>query len=207
MQLVELRRKETGGGSERLDMRYLISEFNSHDVYGVRIVGHLLLFIVYMSVLTGCSSSNSDLHEYIQQVKARPAGRIAPMPEFKPYETFSYDDSKLRDPFNVFAGENEETKLGAATGLRPDINRNKEALEDYPLDTLHFVGHLERDGKRWAIVTSPDKLVYRVRVGNHLGTNYGEIVAISETQIDIKEIIQDGLGGWIEREAALSLTE
>ncbi len=167
----------------------------------------ILCFGAAVAVLSGCSGSNSDLDSYIKSVKARPAGRISPVPEFKPYQTFSYDESNLRDPFSVFAKENEKDIPEATTGLRPDMDRNKEALEEYPLDTLHFVGHLEREGERWAIITSPDHLVYRVRVGNHLGTNYGEIVAISETQIDIMEIIQDGLGGWIEREAALSLTE
>lgn len=190
-----------------MNMQYLVNSIKIHVTDSVPAVGRLTLFVTVMVVLTSCSSSNSDLHEYIRAVKAKPAGRIAPVPEFKPYETFNYDESKLRDPFNVFGSESEVVESTSDIKLRPDMNRNKEALEDYPLDTLHFVGHMEKDGKRWAIVTSPDKLVYRVRIGNHLGTNYGEIIAISETQIEIKEIIQDGLGGWIEREAALSLTE
>ncbi len=128
------------------------------------------------------------------------------MPEFKPYESFVYSDENLRDPFSVISGDNEDS-ISSDLSLRPDLNRNREALEEYPLDTLHFVGHLERDQQRWAIITSPDNLVYRVKVGNHLGSNYGEIISISETTINIKEIIEDGLGGWIEREAALSLTE
>lgn len=159
-------------------------------------------------LLMGCSGNDDDLYSRIKSVKARPAGKITPVPEFKPYETFTYADSNLRDPFSVFTNDSEQGGFTSSDmSLRPDINRNKEALEDYPLDTLHFVGHLEKDGERWAIITSPDQLVYRVKVGNHLGTNYGEILTISETRIEIKEIIQDGLGGWIEREAALSLTE
>ncbi len=172
------------------------------DVFRIVCIAALIV-----TVLPGCSSSeNDDLISYISKVKAKPAGKISPVPEFKPYETFAYAETNLRDPFNVIT-DKETTEQGAGFALRPNMNRNKEALEEYPLDTLHFVGHLEKDGEKWAIITSPDHLVYRVKVGNHLGTNYGEIVAINETQIDIKEIIQDGLGGWIEREAALSLTE
>lgn len=177
---------------------------------GVRIVmdvSRILCVAAFIAaVLTGCSGGNDDLLAYISSVKAKRAGKISPVPEFKPYESFAYNDENLRDPFSIIT-DSEATKQGSELALRPNINRNKEALEEYPLDTLHFVGHLEKNGEKWAIITSPDNLVYRVKTGNHLGTNYGEIIAISETQIDIKEIIQDGLGGWIEREAALSLTE
>lgn len=163
------------------------------------------------SMLVACANSDfSDLQQYIQQVKARPAGRIAPVPEFETYETFAYSASELRDPFKMFDSEASMAEGGGSvsrTSLQPNKTRNKEALEQYPLDTLHYVGDLQRDGEKWAIITSPDHLVHRVKIGNHLGTNYGKIVSITETRIGIKEIIQDGMGGWIEREAELSLSE
>jgi type IV pilus assembly protein PilP len=167
--------------------------------------------VLAMSVVSilGCSSSDySDLRGYINQVKARPAGRIAPVPEFQSYETFEYSASAMRDPFKMYDNAAEVVEdTSTNNGLQPNMERNKETLEQYPLDTLSFVGHLEKDGKKWAIVTSPDNLVHRVKEGNHLGSNYGEIVAISETKIMITEIIPDGMGGWIEREAVLSLSE
>ena len=172
------------------------------------IVVRMCCLTILLTVLTGLSSNENDLYSNIKLVKSLPAGKIQPVPEFKPYETFVYADSNLRDPFSVYTSDGaNDGQNNSELNLRPDMDRNKEALEEYPLDTLHFVGHLEKGGEKWAIITSPDNLVYRVKVGNHLGTNYGEIVTISETQIDIKEIIQDGLGGWLEREAALSLTE
>lgn len=169
----------------------------------------LIVLSVLVLPLFSCSSSDfSDLRAYINKVKARPAGRIAPVPQFETYETYEYTASNLRDPFKMFDSEAEMVEQTPSTsGLRPDQDRNKETLEEYPLDTLKFVGSLEKDGKNWAIITSPDKLVHKVKVGNHLGMNYGEITSISETKIEIKEIIQDGMGGWIEREAALSLSE
>lgn len=158
--------------------------------------------------LVGCSGNDADLYAYIKAIKSRPAGKIQPVPEFKAYESFAYSDENLRDPFSVYTSDGDSSgHSNSELNLRPDMERNKEALEEWPLDTLHFVGHVEKGGEKWAIITSPNNLVHRVKVGNHIGNNYGEIVAISETQIDIKEIIQDGLGGWIEREAALSLTE
>lgn len=185
-----------------------MDKYNTNQpIEGVPYTMRVLCFGIFVLALAGCSSGNSDLQAYVRSVKAKPAGRIAPVPEFKPYETFAYSDENLRDPFSVITDDVEGSAINSDLSLRPDMNRNKEALEEYPLDTLHFVGHLEKDDERWAIITSPDQLVYRVKVGNHLGSNYGEIVAISETRIDITEIIEDGLGGWIERDAALSLTE
>lgn len=161
--------------------------------------------------LSACASNDySDLDGYIKQVKSRPAGRIDPVPEFKSYETYTYSAMNLREPFELYGGEEQEQDkkaVASTSGISPDLDRNKETLEQYPLDTLKFVGHLERAGGKWAIITSPDGLVHRVSVGNHLGTNYGEIISISETEIAINEIVEDGMGGWIERDAALSISE
>ncbi|MCW9088284.1 MAG: pilus assembly protein PilP [Gammaproteobacteria bacterium] len=175
---------------------------------GTKSIGLIMVSVLLLS-LTGCSNSDySDLRGYIKSVKAKPAGRIAPVPEFESYKTFEYTATDLRDPFKMFDNAAEITEeMSSTSDLMPDMDRNKETLEQYPLDTLEFVGHLEKGGQQWAIITSPDKLVHRVRVGNHLGMNYGEIIAISETKIMITEIIQDGMGGWIEREAALSMRE
>lgn len=164
--------------------------------------------VIALVQVTACSDSGmSDLHSYVRSVKARPAARIPPLPEFKMYETFTYSALDLRDPFALF--ENEAEIIGPETpiysGPKPDENRNKETLEQYPLDTLRFVGQLEKDDDNWAIVTSPDKLVHRVKTGNYIGQNYGRITEISETEMKVIELVPDGMGGWIEREAALSL--
>lgn len=170
-----------------------------------------LIVTLSVSVLVACSAGNfDDLNAYIKSVKARPAKRIAPLPEFKTYETFTYAATDLRDPFKMFENEAEVAKtvtVPKTTGPKPDLNRNKETLEQYPLDTLRFVGQLERDGQTWAIITSPDSLVHRVKVGNYIGKNYGKITKITEDKIEISELVTDGMGGWIVRKAALSLGE
>lgn len=157
-------------------------------------------------LLSACSGQqHDDLQNYVGQVKARQKGRVAPLPEVKPYSTYAYSAHELRDPFTSFTiSDVEEQEL---SGVRPDIDRKREALEQFPLDTLNFVGHLEKQGVRWGLITAPDNTVYRVQTGNFMGKNYGEILSISETDIKLKEIIPNGLGGWAEREASLSLTE
>lgn len=170
-----------------------------------------LLIVFSVFTVVACSNENfSDLKREINRIKAEPPGRIEPIPEFKTYETFAYSASDLRDPFRIF--EDEVDVVEAQTELKssgpvPDRNRNKETLEEYPLDTLRYVGQLEKGNQMWAIITSPDDLVHRVKVGNYLGQNYGHITAISEEKLEISELVTDGMGGWIEREAALSLGE
>lgn len=158
--------------------------------------------------LTACSSDNtSDLQEYVSHTKARPKGRIKPLPEITPYETYLYQVSHLRDPFTAFIAEEEASLEIQDSSLRPNLNRKREELEHYSLDSLSFVGHIEKGGKTWALITAPDKIIYRVLPGNHMGSNYGEILAITEDSILLNEIIPNGVGGWTEREASLDLSE
>jgi len=168
----------------------------------------LALLIGAALLLGACSQQpHSDLVDYVQKIKARPGGKIEPLPEIKPYETFVYDDSNLRDPFVPFT-ETIQEATPVDNGLRPDSNRKREALEEFPLDSLKYVGTLEKKGQVWALIEAPDKTVYRVQVGNHMGTNYGEIIEITETEIKLKEIIPNGAtGGWVDRIATISLSE
>jgi type IV pilus assembly protein PilP len=158
-----------------------------------------------MLALGACGNGEmDDLHAYIATVKARQHGPIEPLPEFAPYETFTYKAHNLRDPFLPFLRP-AVARGGDPNGLRPDINRPREALEEFPLDALRMVGILERQGERWALVRAPNGTIHRVKPGNHLGQNFGRVLAVRDNQIEVREIISDGLGGWIERGAALAL--
>jgi len=173
--------------------------------------GRSLLVLAAVALLSACGvqSDYRDLDEYVQRVKAGRPGRIDPVPEFKSYETYTYEVSKeLRDPFQPAQEEADMRTVQSSTnGIAPDTRRNREALEKFPLDALHFAGHLQQGDQHWAIITSPDGLVHRVQAGNYLGQNHGQIREITETQVTITEIVPDGLGGWIERQAALTLNE
>jgi len=167
-----------------------------------------MLCICLPLILTACSSDNtSDLQDYVAEIKARPKGRIKPLPEIIPYETYLYQVSHLRDPFTPFIALEEASLEIKDAGLHPDLNRKREELEQYSLDSLTFAGHIEKNGKTWALITAPDNVIYRVLPGNHIGSNYGEILAITEDSILLKEIIPNGVGGWTEREASLDLSE
>lgn len=161
--------------------------------------------------LSGCGTSNTtDLQQFVAEVRNRQPSKIEPLPEFKPYETFLYQASDLRSPFDAgMTGQSEQTLAGTASnnGLRPDANRAREPLEEFPLDTLRMVGTLSQQGQSWGLVLANDGTIHRVQPGNFLGQNHGKIKQISEFEIELLEIVPDGLGGWMERPASLALSE
>lgn len=151
--------------------------------------------------ISGCSRGMADLDAYISEVKARPGGRIEPLPEIRTYETFRYEQGDARSPFVP------ETPAASrvAGGVRPDAERRREHLENYPLDALSMVGTVNLGGRLYGLVQGSDKLVHRVLTGNYLGQNDGRIVSITSSEIQLLEIIPDGLGGYTERAASLGL--
>jgi type IV pilus assembly protein PilP len=153
--------------------------------------------------LAGCSGGQSDLQKWIADTKKKPGGRIQPLPEVKPYETFAYSAAKLRSPF-------QPQGPGAGNGqasLRPSTRRNREFLEGFSLDTLKMVGTFKVGGNFYGLVQSKDGLVHKIQPGNYLGQNDGKVTEITGGKISLVEIIPDGLGGYIERPASLALTD
>jgi len=156
--------------------------------------------VLVAGLLAGCSGREADLDRFIETTKKEPGGRVEPLPEVKPYEAFNYTDQDKRSPF-VPGG------AGGNAGVRPDSHRNREFLEQFSLDTLKMVGTLHLGGSSYGLVQTKDGRVHRVVVGEHLGTNDGKIMTITPSKIALVEIIPDGLGGYIERPAALALNE
>lgn len=161
--------------------------------------------IVLTAIASGCTGDNSDLERYIAEVKARPGGRIEPLPVIRPYESFAYEAYDLRSPFMP------DTPMGPPSapggGLRPNPERSREFLEQFPLDTLSMVGTMTVGGAYYGLVQTPDTLVHRVQAGNYVGQNDGRIVAIGEEEIKVVEIVPDGIGGYIERSASIGLDD
>jgi len=155
-------------------------------------------------LLAGCSSGMDDLETYVAEVKARKTRAIEPIPQIKQYEAFTYVTENRRDPF-VRAEPPREA--APANSLRPDLSRNREPLEEFPLDALRMLGIINAGNASYGLVKAPDNVVHRVTLGNHMGQNYGRISKISESQIDLVEIVPDGFGGFMERPANLALTE
>ncbi len=160
--------------------------------------------------LTACNNSNvKDLQSYVDEVKSQQQSKIEPLPEFAPYETYLYSAVSERDPFSPPNNKRprNENAQSSGNGLSPDFNRARETLESEPLDSLRMVGTLEKTGNTFALIRMSDSTIHRVKPGNYAGQNYGKIVQISESTIDVTEIIPDGLGGWMERQASLALSE
>lgn len=161
----------------------------------------LLLLATVAAAAAGCGG-NDDLDEYINDVKARPGGRIEPLPQIKPYETFAYEAQSLRSPFQP-----DSPKGRSTAGPRPEANRPKEYLEQFPLDTLKMVGTLQRNNNRYALLQTQDGLVHRVVPGNYVGQNDGRVRAVTEGEVEVEELVPDGIGGFYKRSAAIGLTD
>ena len=160
--------------------------------------------------LSACGGSGvEDLRDYVARVKSRQPVKIEPLPEFAPYETFLYQASDQRDPFTPPSHSRGGNRRAVASnnGLAPDLDRPREPLESEPLDSLRMVGTLEKDGNTWALIRMSDSTIHRVRPGNYVGQNYGKIVRITESQVEVTEIVPDGLGGWVQLQASLALSE
>lgn len=150
------------------------------------------------SVLSGCTSKDEELEQFITDTKKEPGGRVEPLPELKPYESYAYESSSLRSPFMPGGS-------GNGPGVRPDSRRNREFLEQFSLDTLRMVGTLRLSDRTYGLVKTKDGLVHRVLPGNYMGQADGRVTEISASKISVVEIVPDGLGGYIERPAALAL--
>ena len=172
----------------------------------IKIGSRIVLVLLAAAALSACSGDTDDLRAYIDEVKARPGGRIPPLPDIVPAPSFKYASDDRRSPFEpdtptVAVNSNPDAVQG------PDPNRPREFLEQFPLDTLRMVGTLEMTVGAFGLLQTSDGLVHRVSVGNHIGQNYGRISDISDAQIELVEIIPDGLGGYLERPAAVGLSD
>ena len=164
------------------------------------------LVLVLALGLAACGGDMDELDQYINQTKATPGGRIDPLPEITPYESFIYvaDAEGMRSPF---IPDTPQAAGPAAGGTRPDPERSREYLESLPLDTVGLVGSRDIAGTTSGLVQTTDGLILRVVPGNYLGQNDGRITGITESEINLPEIISDGIGGYIERDAAIGLSD
>jgi len=163
--------------------------------------------LLLLLLLGGCERADlSDLERFVIDTKAQSKGKVEPLPEIPPPPVYHYQASGLRDPFQPHRARLQALRpQTGGNGVHPDLERPREPLENYPLDALVMVGVLRNGGETWAVIRAPDNILYRVRVGNHLGQNHGRITAITDTEVKIVEIVPDGAGGWMERPNALKL--
>jgi type IV pilus assembly protein PilP len=167
------------------------------------------MLIVCIGVLAGCEGEqHSDLQDELKEMTQGFRGKVDPLPQVRPYEPIPYQAEGEVDPFRpdrveVAAAPGAAAKVG---GTQPDLDRPKEPLEAFPLESIQMVGSLTQGGESFGLVKAGPNL-YRVRKGNYMGQNFGVITGIDEVQISLKELIQEGSGEWVERTSSLQLQE
>ena len=162
----------------------------------------ILLMVGAAALLAGCGGdSHQDLRAWMAEQGKGQKGRLDPLPQIKPYEPFAYNAYDLPDPFKPRKIEPQK----GDSKLAPDLTRRREPLEAYPLESLSMVGTLERGKGVFALVRTPEKDIYQVKTGNYMGQNFGVVTGITESEVKLKELVQDGSGDWTERSSTLNL--
>ena len=160
-------------------------------------------------LLAGCGASDvREVQDWMAQVKKDTRVSVKPIAEPKTFLPFAYTARESLDPFtpNKLLAELARAAANTNDKLKPDMNRRRELLENYPLDTLSMVGTIEKSGVSYALIQL-DRQVYQIMTGQRIGQNFGTVVAVSDGAVNIKEVVQDAGGEWVERLAKLELQE
>jgi len=169
---------------------------------------HKLLALLAVLSLTACGGQYDELQAWMDQQRQEVKPNVQPLTEPRKFHPQAYAGMESEEPFsqNKLTGalKNEATQPNSAVSA--ELNRRKEPLEAFPLDAMSMVGSVNRKGAPYALL-KVDELLYQVKVGDYLGQNYGKILAITETDITLREIVQDAAGEWIERPTTLQLQE
>ena len=163
-----------------------------------------LLLIAIVSITACVNKDMSDLQAYVSTTKTQ-KGHVEPLPEFITQPPYAYAARDVRDPFKAVV--DIEVTTGPYRGPKPDAHRPREPLEDYSLDSLRMVGSLAQNDNEWVLIKDPDGLLHRVSEGHYIGRSYGKIVSISEEEVMLVELVSNRKGGWIERDAAIAISE
>ncbi len=172
-----------------------------------RAMQNVVLLLVISMAVVGCGQNIQDLQQYVEEVKARKSSKVEPLPEIKPYQKFEYQAQSLRDPF-----DSSELNVKVRKPVVPKSSQlvpkegPPEYLESFPLDTLRMVGTLSQGEQLWALIKAPDSTIQRVKRGDYMGQNYGQVVGINEDKIRLTELVRDEFG-WRKRDALLALME
>lgn len=151
--------------------------------------------------VTSSPNEPKDLEKWVKDTREKPGQPLKPLEPIAPFETFVYQANNLPDPFDL------QGKADSLSSTRPDSGRRRQPLEAYPLDALKMVGTLGRGNSTVALIMAPDKVAYRVHTGAYIGQNEGRVTLIREDHIELVELQPDGAGGWLQRNATISLNQ
>jgi type IV pilus assembly protein PilP len=164
-------------------------------------------FVAAALLLAGCGDSDvKEVRDWMDQVKQETRPAVKPLSEPKDFIPYAYGAKEAVDPFSQDKLLSQLVKAAetAPDPNKPDMQRPRELLEGYPLDTMHMVGTMQKAGVNYALVQI-DRAVYQVRAGQHIGQNFGIVTRVGDDAINIREVVQDAAGEWVERLAKLEL--
>lgn len=165
----------------------------------------LLVPVVVCLGLSACGDSdNQELKDWMKKSSKDIRGSVPPLPEIKPFPVIGYDGESMTDPFRSSRIEPEKKPGGG--GIHPPTDRRKEPLESFPLESLKMVGTLKQGKTIYAMIQA-DKTIYQIHIGNYMGQNFGRVTDITDSEIKLKELVEDSAGDWGERETSLMLVE
>lgn len=172
-------------------------------------VSKVLLGLACIVLLSACERGMSDLQRWVQEERQRPGEPIDPIPPVAPAEVVAYEAFDVRDPFQrrPARAEDDEVAVAGTNGLRPDPDRRREFLEGFPLDTLKMVGTIRIEEVDFALIRDNENVVHRVREGNYMGRNHGRVERVAPDRVELRELVQDGRGGWSERRVQIAMGE
>ena len=173
----------------------------------------LVIALAAAAALSACGTSDQEeIQKWMQEQRAQTKPNVQPIPEPKKFTPQDYTQEAAIDPFSIqkltqaLKRDSQQSSSASTALLAPELNRRKEPLEAFPLDAMAMVGSLVKQGQPVALV-KVDNLLYQVRPGNYLGQNYGRITKVGETEVVLRELVQDAAGEWVERTASLQLQE
>ena len=173
-----------------------------------RFIGLMALVGVILTSGCGGGSQHEDLQIFMAEVRAKPSGAVEPLPTFRSNKTFSYGAMAMRSPFEPPVTLAATASVSGKNKVEPpDENRKKEYLENYNFAAISMVGALSKDGQIWSLVNDGSGGIHRVTAGNYMGKNHGRIILVTNSKVDVVEIVPDGRGEWVERPRTLPLKE
>lgn len=162
-----------------------------------------------LALLAGCGDGDvQEVRDWMKKVQRETVPAVKPLPEPKEFVPYAYNPGEAADPFSEdkLLGQMAQVAASSTNPLQPDDRRPREVLEHYPLDTMRLVGTLQKGGVSYALVQI-DASIFRVKAGQRIGQNHGLVTRIGASAIDIREIVQDATGDWVERKATIELAE
>ena len=167
----------------------------------------LAIMVVASGLLAACGDGGvGETRAWMKQIEQQTVPKVKPLPEPKTFEPYGYDAREAPDPFDAtkLLGEMGRMAQASNNANQPDLERPRELLENFPLDTMRMVGTIEKAGVKYALLQI-ERTLHRVRPGQRIGQNYGRITRISEGAVEIRESVQDATGDWVERMAHIEL--